>query len=207
MTFIRTIPPEHAGDAVRELYASQQARYGHVPNYALAFCHRPGLMALWADLQAGIRHHMTRRRFELATIAAARALGNSYCALAHAEALTRYMPTAQVRAMASGRDAGALTDAERAVMAYAEKVAGDAASITEADVAALRDHGLDDAEIFDVAATAAARAFFAKLIDALGVEADSRLHELDPELRDALTVGRPIDRRAPATLPQAEVCP
>lgn len=207
MSFIRTIPPEEASGAVRDLYARQQSRYGHVPNYAFVFCHRPRLMALWAALQSGIQSHMPPRRFELATIAAARALGSSYCALAHADALTRYMPMAQVKAIASGRDDKGLTDAEWAVMGYAAKVARHAAGVTEADVAALREHDLDDAEIFDVAATAAARAFFAKLLDALGVEADSRFRELDDELREALTVGRPIDRRAPARLPGETACP
>ena len=36
----------------------------------------------------------------------------------------------------------------------------------------LRDHGFTDAEIFDIAAAAAARCFFSKLLDALGAEAD-----------------------------------
>jgi len=40
------------------------------------------------------------------------------------------------------------------------------------------------------AATAAARCFFSKLLDALGVQADSTFNDLDPTLREALTVGR-----------------
>ena len=43
-----------------------------------------------------------------------------------------------------------------------------------------------------VAAAAAARCFFSKTLDALGAQADPVFAELDPELRDALTVGRPI---------------
>jgi hypothetical protein len=51
---------------------------------------------------------------------------------------------------------------------------------------------LRDAEIFDVAAIAAARAFFTKLLDALGTEPDAAYMGLDEPLRTALTVGRPI---------------
>lgn len=59
--------------------------------------------------------------------------------------------------------------------------------------------GVDGAEeIFDVAATAAARCFFSKLLDALGAQADSSFNELDPTLRAVLTVGRPVSA-APAT--------
>jgi hypothetical protein len=54
-----------------------------------------------------------------------------------------------------------------------------------------RSHPKDD-EIFDVAAAAAARCFFSKLIDAMGAQADTAYNALEPDLREALTVGRPI---------------
>jgi hypothetical protein len=47
----------------------------------------------------------------------------------------------------------------------------------------------------DVVLTAAARCFFSKTLDALGAEPDSAYWNLDPGLRDALTVGRPIAAR------------
>jgi len=77
-------------------------------------------------------------------------------------------------------------------MDLAVKVADDATSITEADVDRLRSLGLSDAEVLDVVLAAAARCFFAKVLDAVGAEPDAKYASLDPELRDALTVGRPI---------------
>jgi hypothetical protein len=47
----------------------------------------------------------------------------------------------------------------------------------------------------DVVLAAAARCFFSKTLDALGVEPDEAYRDLDPALRDALTVGRPIATR------------
>ena len=44
----------------------------------------------------------------------------------------------------------------------------------------------------DVVLAAAARCFFSKTLDALGVRPDASYRELDPELREALVVGRPI---------------
>jgi hypothetical protein len=64
--------------------------------------------------------------------------------------------------------------------------------VTEADVEQLRAHGLTDAEIVDVAAAASARCFFSKMLDGLGVQADARYRDLDPELSAALTLGRPV---------------
>ena len=44
----------------------------------------------------------------------------------------------------------------------------------------------------DVVLAAAARCFFSKTLDALGVRPDASYAELAPELREALVVGRPI---------------
>jgi len=56
----------------------------------------------------------------------------------------------------------------------------------------LRDLGLSETEIMDVVLAAAARCFFSKTLDALGVLPDASFRELEPELRDVLVVGRPI---------------
>ena len=44
----------------------------------------------------------------------------------------------------------------------------------------------------DVILAASARCFFSKTLDALGVLPDASYLELEPELREALVVGRPI---------------
>jgi hypothetical protein len=64
--------------------------------------------------------------------------------------------------------------------------------VTQVDVDRLRAHGLADEEIVSVALAAAARCFFSKTLDALGIEPDASYASLDPALRDALVVGRPI---------------
>jgi alkylhydroperoxidase family enzyme len=79
------------------------------------------------------------------------------------------------------------------MMAFVEKIVLSADRVTAADVENLRAHGYTDETIFDIASAAAARCFFSKLLDAIGVEPDSRFHELlGPSLRQALTVGRPV---------------
>ncbi|SFU73207.1 carboxymuconolactone decarboxylase family protein [Halomonas korlensis] len=192
MSFIHTTPPEQATGEVRAMYERQQAHFGYLPNYARVFCYRPDIMASWAALLATIRRHIAPRRFELVTLAAAQTLGNSYCALAHGQALTALIGTQDVQAIAEGREPRTLTDAEREMVAFARKVAGYAAEVTESDTERLRAVGFADDEIFDIVAMAAARAFFTKVLDGLGVEADAAYREMPPRLRDALTVGRPI---------------
>lgn len=76
----------------------------------------------------------------------------------------------------------------------------DSSSVTRRDVDRLRRAGLRDDEVFDVVATAAARAFFAKLCDALGALPDAVFLEMEETLRARLTVGRAIDPAPPARL-------
>ncbi len=77
-------------------------------------------------------------------------------------------------------------------MDLADKVADDATAVTEADIDRLRALGLSDTDILDVVLTAAARCFFSTCLDALGAAPDAKYAALDPTVRDALTVGRPI---------------
>jgi len=181
------------------MYERQQQSWGFVPNYAKAFSHRPEMMNLWADMLRGIRSHVDPRRFELVTLAAAHALRSSYCSLAHGKALTEFFSAAEIQAMLedSDLDIPSLTNAEVVMMAYARKVVTDASRVTAGEVSALRSHGFSDTEIFDIAAVATARAFFAQLVDGLGVEADVSFMEMDDELRHTLTVGRPIAFKSP----------
>jgi uncharacterized peroxidase-related enzyme len=198
MAFIRTVPVEQAEGDVRAMYEKTQAALGYVPNYAKVFSHRPPVMAAWSGLLASIRGNLDTRRYELVTLAAARALRSSYCMLAHGSILRRQFYSAeQLTAIAGSGGGSALAPADVALMAFAEKVARDASAITEGDVRALREHGLSDAEIFDVAAAAAARCFFSKLLDALGAEPDATFDGLEDELKRRLTPGRPISRQAP----------
>ena len=196
LAFIRTIPPSEAHGPVREMYQEAERRFGYVPNWAQAFSLRPAVRDGWAALLGSIQSNLSVRAYELATLAAARALRSSYCSLAHGSVLAdKVFDAPTVTAIMREGDDGPLEPRERAMMVFAEKVALHADRITSADVQVLRDHGYQDEEIFDVAAAVAARCFFSKLLDALGVQADSAFNDLDPTLREALTVGRPVASR------------
>jgi uncharacterized peroxidase-related enzyme len=175
--------------------SAERERLGYVPNYVRLFAHRPAVYDAWRGLLGAITSTMPERRYELATLAAARQLGSSYCALAHGKVVAeRFLSPQVVRDLVVDHRRAAIDDVDVCVMDLAAKVAEDATAITASDVQRLRDHGLTDAEILDVALAAAARCFFSKTLDAVGVQPDAAFAELDPELRDALTVGRPIEQ-------------
>jgi uncharacterized peroxidase-related enzyme len=205
MAFIRTIAPADAEGPVREMYEQVQHHFGFVPNWALVFSLRPGVRDGWTSLLNSIRSNLSQRSYELATLAAARALRSSYCALAHGSVLAdKVFDAAAVVAIATGGPEAPLEPRERAMMAFVEKLVRNADQITAADVDTLKAHGYPDEEIFDLAAAAAARCFFSKLLDALGVEPDSSFNDLAPPLRQALTVGRPVAAEPGARLTERE---
>ena len=160
-------------------------------NYERAFELRPAVYAAWQQLSGAIKAEMDLRRYELATLAAARQLRSSYCCLAHGTVLAERFGEPVARIAADHRAAG-LDEIDVAVMDLAEQVADDAASVGAADLQRLRDLGLSQEEIMDVILAAAARCFFSKTLDALGVQPDPGYRDLDPGLRQALVVGRPI---------------
>ena len=146
-----------------ELFERDRATLGYVPNFTRLFAHRPAVYEAWVQLKDAISGSMDTRRYELATVAAARSLRSSYCTLAHGKVLAdRFLEPAQVRDVVLDHRNAGLDEVDVAVMDLAEKVAGDATSVTEADVQRLRDLGLSDAEIFEVVAAAAARCFFSR---------------------------------------------
>ncbi len=160
-------------------------------NFERAFADRPEVYAAWAQLNGAIKTSMDLRRYELATLAAARRLRSSYCCLAHGSILQERFGE-PVREIALDHRAAGLDAIDVAVMNLAERVVDDATSIGDEDVQPLRDLGLSETEIMDVVLAAAARCFFSKTLDALGVQADASYHDLEPELLEVLVVGRPI---------------
>lgn len=194
MTYIDTIPQEQADGEVKRIYDECIAELGFLQNAVKMFCHRPNVLHAFENLLKSIVGSMDRRRYELVTLAAARALRSSYCMLAHSTAVLEkelYSVEQLTRIVNDYRDAD-LSAAEVAMMAFAEQIVKDATAIEMDDIAGLRAHGLTDAEIFDIAAAASVRSFASKLLDSLGARPDPQYRDLDAGLREVVVVGHPI---------------
>ncbi len=194
MTFIETVPEAEATGDVAAMYATDREIFGDLPNLTQAFSLRPNVYAAWRALNGSIKGGMELRRYELATLAAARRLRSSYCSLAHGSVLMKnaFVSPEEMPAVMADHATADLSATDVAIMDLADKVADDATSVTQEDVDRLRGLGLSDTEILDVVLAAAVRSFFSKCLDALGAAPDAKYAALDPVVRDALTVGRPI---------------
>jgi uncharacterized peroxidase-related enzyme len=174
--YVRTVPPDEAQGAVKELYDQAQADEGYIPNQIRLFSLNPAARAAWRQMVAAIRDRMDLRRYELATLAAAGALRCRYCVSAHGAVLeSEFYGRDQLEAITRDYRSADLEPRDVAIMAFAEKVALHAYKVTPEDIDGLRAHGLTDEEIFDVTLAASARAFYSKTLEAMGAEPDEAL--------------------------------
>jgi uncharacterized peroxidase-related enzyme len=197
--FIDPIPEGEAEGPLAEYYQAQRGAWGFLPDYAGAFSTRPDVAAAWNGLNKAVRDGMDRRRFEIATIAAARALRSTYCTAAHSTFLRDVCgDEATMTAIAEDPTGAGLADQDRAVYEFAARVAQDAASIEQGDVDRLRELGLSDGDVADVVFAAAARCFFTRVLDGLGAQLDAQTAAtFEPEILASMVVGRPAGSPSP----------
>ena len=125
--FITPVPESESTDDLADYYRKQRTAWGFLPNYAGAFSTRPDVAQAWNLLNSTIRDGMDWRRFELATIAAARALRSTYCTAAHSKILRDVCgDEGSLRAIAADPSGAGLEAQDRAVYEFAAKVATDA---------------------------------------------------------------------------------
>jgi len=185
--------PTTSADA-QELFDEDLAEDGFVWNVTRLWAHQPDtLKQLFALMSDAFRASgLSFRQRGILVTAAASALGDSYCSLAWGGKLAKTSDPALAAGVLTGDDAG-LTDQEKALADWARKVAGDPNATTQADIAALRDNGLDDGQIFAVTTFVALRLAFSTINDSLGAQPDAQLaRSLPGDVREAVTYGRPV---------------
>jgi uncharacterized peroxidase-related enzyme len=179
-------PDEVEGHAA-DMYAGDLDSDGFVFGYTRAMAINPEAHAAFEALVRAIVPSIGVRVYELATLGAARAIRSQHCLLAHGRKTLRAGAMEEDQLIRVGRDYrdADLDAADVAVMAYAEKLSTDAASMTDADSQALRDVGFSDRQIVDITLAAGVRNYFSRSLLALAVPVDAVLG-IDGELREAL---------------------
>jgi len=149
-------------DDIRARIAEVQEKAGFVPNVFLTLAHRPD------EFRAFFAYHdalmlrdsgLTKGEREMIVVATSGANDCAYCVVAHGAILRVYekSPLIADQVAVNYRKAD-ITPRQRAMLAFALKVATDSAAIEPADFEPLRAHGFSDEDIWDIGAIAA---FFA----------------------------------------------
>lgn len=185
MSIIETVTEADATDRVADLYAEDIADQGFVSAHTKVLAINPDAMDAWDALIGAIARPMGARRYELVTLAAALGARSRHCRLAHGRRTLRYISEAElVRIARDYRHAG-LSEAEVAMMEFAERVSQDSWAMTDADSRRLREVGFTDREIVDIALAAAARNYYSRAVQALAVEVEEP-DDVSANLRQSL---------------------
>lgn len=147
-------------DDIRARILEVQDKAGFVPNVFLAFAHRP------AEWRAFFAYHdalmlkdsgsLTKGDREMIVTATSAANHCLYCVVAHGAILRIYekKPLVADQVAVNHRKAD-ITPRQRAMLDFAMKVCLRSHEVDDADFAALRAHGFDDEDIWDIAAITA----------------------------------------------------
>ena len=153
---------EDLPEDVRARILAVQEKSGFVPNVFLALAHRP------AEFRAFFAYHdalmdkpggLTKAEREMIVVATSGANRCQYCVVAHGAILRvrAKSPLIADQVAVNYRKAD-ITPRQKAMLDFAMQVALASATVGEADLAALREQGFADDDIWDIAAIAA---FFA----------------------------------------------
>jgi uncharacterized peroxidase-related enzyme len=149
-------------DDIRARILAVQEKAGFVPNVFITLAHRP------AEFRAFFAYHdalmekeggLTKAEREMIVVATSAANDCLYCIVAHGAILRIFAknPLVADQVAANYRKAD-IAPRQKAMLAFAMKVATDSQAIADADFPALNAHGFDDEAIWDIGAIAA---FFA----------------------------------------------
>ena len=187
-------PPaiDGAVGAVADMYEHDLRDDGFVFTHTQVMAINPEAHHAFETLIRAIVPSIGVRTYELATLGAARGIPSPHCLLAHGRKALRAeaLDEDQLERVALDYESAGLSEADVAVMRYSEKLSTDAASMTDADSQALRDHGFTDRQIVDITLAAAARNYLSRTLRALAVPVDD-VPGLSPRLAAALL--SPVD--------------
>jgi len=149
-------------DDLREKILAVQEKSGFVPNVFLKLARRPDeCRAFFAYHDALMlrENGLSKGEKEMIVVATSAANDCLYCVVAHG-ALLRIFEKAPLLSdqLATNWRKAVLSPRQRAMIAFAMKVATASGALEEADFAALREHGFSDEDAWDIGAIAA---FFA----------------------------------------------
>jgi uncharacterized peroxidase-related enzyme len=145
---------EELPDDVRARMLEVQEKAGFIPNVFVALARRPDeFRAFFAYHDALMLREsgLTKAEREMIVVAVAGANDCLYCFVAHGAILRIYAknPLVADQVGVNYRKAD-ITPRQRAMLAFALKVAERSGEIDESDYIALREHGFDDEDIWDI---------------------------------------------------------
>ena len=173
---------EELPDDIRERILEVQEKSGFVPNVFLTLAHRPD------EFRAFFAYHdalmlrpsgLTKGEREMIVVATSGANNCVYCVVAHGAILRIYEKNPLIaEQVATNYRKADIPPRQKAMLAFAMKVATASATIEDADFEALRPHGFSDEDIWDIGAIAAFFALSNRIANMIGMRPNDEFYLL-----------------------------
>src|SRR6266550_4842576 len=174
---IDTLPED-----IRTRLLAVQEKSGFVPNVFLTLAHRPDeFRAFFAYHDALMEKEggLSKAEREMIVVATSGANDCLYCIIAHGAILRIYAknPLVADQVAVNFRKAD-ISERQKAMLAFALKVALRSVELVDGDYEALRAHGFSDEDIWDIGAIAAFFALSNRMADLIGMRPNDEFHLL-----------------------------
>ena len=168
-------------DDIRDRMLAVQEKTGFIPNVFLLLARRPAefrAFLAYHDALMDKREGLTAAEREMIVVAISAANQCQYCVVAHGAILRIRAkdPTISELVGANWRKADNVTPKQKAMLAFALKVAQEAHLVSEADRQALRGAGFGEEEVWDIAAIAAFFSMSNRLANATELRPNREFH-------------------------------
>jgi uncharacterized peroxidase-related enzyme len=173
---------EELPDDIRARMLEVQDKAGFIPNVFVTLAHRP------EEFRAFFAYHdalmlkeggLSKAEREMIVVATSGANDCLYCIVAHGAILRVYAKNPYIAdQLAVDYTQGDITPRQKAMLAFALKVARTASEIADEDFAALRAHGFSDEDIWDIGAIAAFFALSNRMADLIAMRPNEEFYLL-----------------------------
>ncbi|MCK8779993.1 alkylhydroperoxidase [Rhizobium sp. NTR19] len=190
--FIKTISPEEATGEIAALYEAEKKSLGRVMQATQCWSARPDVIVPVEKLLNQLRDGFSLGlvNFRLITFVAARSVPSAYCSHVYFRSLAQLLGREQALAVMKDYKTAGLSEQQVEMLAYAKQISRDASQITRDHIQRLRDVGLSDVNIADVALAASYRNFMSRYFDAVGATVEPEFLDEDPAVRTELAAGK-----------------
>lgn len=168
---------------LQKLFGKAAEQLGFVPNVFTAYAHRPERFSAWFNHFRQVTEPsetLSGADREMIAVVASGVNRCTYCLVSHGQALRHEMhdEANADRIVFNWRHAD-LTDRQRAICLFVDKLTATPATVERADVDALADAGLGPDDIWDVVELTAMYNFTNRISSALGIMPNVEYHSLD----------------------------
>lgn len=171
---------EELPEDIRARVLEVQQKAGFVPNVFLTLAHRPD------EFRAFFAYHdalmlrdsgLSKAEREMIVVATSGANDCLYCIVAHGAILRVYAKNPYIAdQLAVNYRKADITPRQKAMLAFAVKVATNSVAIEEPDFAALADHGFSAEDIWDIGAIAAFFALSNRMANMIGMRPNDEFY-------------------------------